>query len=138
MIHTKTTRKYILVKEEIVKTLSMWTSSFCKDSSDNICALYDKRATLWGTLSPIKRDNLILIKDYFDQLFKFKSRSIEVNESNIRVFGDLAICNGIYTFKWINSGKIITKVARFSFFYTKKEDQWLIVEHHSSVLPVID
>jgi hypothetical protein len=124
-----------LCSQEIIKSLNNWLSSFSEESSASICALYDVNASLWGTLSPIKRNNQSLIKDYFDQLFKFESRNVELNDSNIRILGDIAICNGQYTFAWIENGVKTRTKARFSFVYIKKNEEWFIVEHHSSVKP---
>jgi hypothetical protein len=124
-----------LCSQEIIFSLNNWLSSFSEESSTRICALYDVNASLWGTLSSTKRNNPSLIKDYFDQLFKFESRNVELNDSNIRLLGDIAICNGQYTFAWIEKDvKKITK-ARFSFVYIKKDKEWFIIEHHSSVKP---
>lgn len=114
-----------------------WLSSFSENTSKNICSLYDEQASLWGTLSPIKRDSPALIKDYFDHVFKYQSRYVEINDSNIRLFGAMAISNGQYTFGWIKKGMKVTTIARFSFVYIKKNGQWFIIEHHSSVIPVV-
>ena len=124
-------------KQKITENMNRWLSSFSEDTSNNICNLYDEKATLWGTVSPIKRNTTALIKDYFDQVFIYKNRYIELNDSNIRLFGDIAICNGFYTFRWVKEGENITTVARFSFVYMKKGKDWTIIEHHSSTLPVV-
>lgn len=121
--------------QEIKKVIDCWLNSFTGDTVKTICDLYDDQASLWGTFSPIKRNNKALIANYFEQIFKFKNRNVELNESNIRLFDNIAICNGLYTFNWVNQGvKEITK-ARFSFVYIKKDNKWLIAEHHSSILP---
>jgi hypothetical protein len=113
-----------------------WLSSFSEDIPDNLCALYDEKAFLWGTLSQLKLDNTTLIKDYFKKIFKYKNRCVVFNDSNIRIFGDIGICNGHYTFKWINEGVEITTEARFSFVYRKKHGRCFIIDHHSSVIPI--
>lgn len=123
--------------QEIVESMNRWLTSFSEKTSNNICSLYDEQASLWGTLSPIKRDNSALIKDYFDHIFKYQSRYVKVKDSNIRLFGDMAIGNGQYTFGWIKEGVEVTTVARFSFVYIKKNGEWFIVEHHSSVMPMV-
>ncbi len=115
--------------------MNSWLSLFSEDTSKGICALYDEQASLWGTLSPTKRDSAVLIKDYFDQIFKYQNRSVEFNSSTIRLFGGVAICNGLYTFSWYKEGVKVSTIARFSFVYVKKGAHWLIVEHHSSALP---
>ena len=120
---------------QIIENLEYWASSFSDDTSNNLCALYDEQASLWGTLSPIKRDNPALIKDYFEGIFKYQNRYANVTGSSVRCFGDIAICNGTYTFSWFDNGiKVVTK-ARFSFVYIKKGARWFIIEHHSSAIP---
>jgi len=125
-----------LNSQEIIENMDRWVSSFSEDTPENICALYDQQASLWGTLSPLKRDNAALIKDYFEQIFNYQNRYVEFNDSHIRFFGDIAICNGQYTFRWLKEGVKVTIVARFSFVYIKKCGRWLIIEHHSSTLPI--
>lgn len=117
--------------------MARWVSSFSDDTPENICSLYDVQASLWGTLSPIKRDSEALIKDYFNQIFKFSNRSVELTDSNIRLFGDVAICNGQYSFSWFNGDTKVTTAARFSFVYLNKDGTWFIIEHHSSTVPVV-
>lgn len=116
--------------------MASWSSSFSENTSNNICSLYDQQASLWGTLSPIKRDSRALIKDYFDNLFMNKNRHVEFTDSKIRFFGDIALCNGLYTFSWVNDDVKVTTVARFSFVYVNKDGCWLIIDHHSSSLPI--
>jgi len=125
-----------MISQEITENMERWLSSFSEETPKNICALYDEQASLWGTLSPLKRNSTALIKDYFDQLFKYKNRYVELNDSNIRLFGDIAISNGQYTFSWLKEGVSATIVARFSFVYKKKCGRWLIIEHRSSAIPI--
>ena len=117
--------------------MELWLSSFSEDTSKNICTLYDEQACLWGTISPIKRDNPALIKEYFDQLFKYENRYVRFNDSTIRIFNDIAICNGQYTFSWFKENVKVTTKARFSFVYINKCGRWSIIEHHSSVIPIV-
>ncbi len=121
--------------EEIIDNMSRWASSFSENKPDNICALYDKDASLLGTLSPINRDSAELIREYFEQIFQYQDRYVEFGASSIRLFGDIAISNGQYTFKWFNEEEV-TVVARFSFVFIKKGERWSIIEHHSSIMPI--
>ncbi len=127
----------MLSTQEIIESMKRWSASFSEATSQKICSLYDEQATLWGTLSPIKRDSPALIKDYFDQLFKYKNRYVELTESNIRFFSNIAICNGLYTFNWLDNDTKATKSARFSFVFINKNGQWFIIEHHSSSIPAL-
>jgi hypothetical protein len=124
-----------LSSQDIIKSLNHWLSAFSQETSKALCSLYDEEASLWGTLSPIKRESAALIKDYFDHIFTFEKRSVELINSNVRIFGDIAICNGSYTFSWFIEDIKVTTEARFSFVYINKNGQWLIIEHHSSPIP---
>lgn len=125
-----------LSSQEILKSMECWVSSFSENTSKNISSLYDVNAFLWGTLSPIKRDSAVLIKNYFDQLFKYENRYVTINDSNIRLLDNMAISSGFYTFSWFDKGVKVTTEARFSFVYVKKDGCWFIIEHHSSAMPV--
>lgn len=125
-----------LCSQEINENMTRWLVAFSESTSDNICALYDKHASLWGTTSPIKRNSSTLIKNYFDQIFKYQDRYVELNDSDISFFGEIAIINGLYTFNWLKENVKVTILARFSFVYIKKDGDWFIVEHHSSAIPV--
>lgn len=121
--------------QEIIESLDNWLSSFSEKTPNSICTLYDDKAFLWGTLSPVKLDNLTLINGYFEKIFKYENRNVECNHSKVRLFGDIAICNGQYTFRWFNEGVKVTTVARFSFVYRKKNGRCFIIDHHSSFIP---
>ena len=53
----------------------------------------------------------------------------------IRVYGDMAINSGYYTFSYVKDGETKTIPARYSFVYVKGTTGWLIVDHHSSAMP---
>lgn len=56
----------------------------------------------------------------------------KIDESHIKIFDELAMHSGVYTF----SLKGDTKVqARFTFMYRWNGEQWLIIKHHSSQMP---
>jgi hypothetical protein len=43
--------------------------------------------------------------------------------------------SGLYTFSLAENGGHADVAARFTFVYREYEDKWLIIEHHSSILP---
>jgi len=59
----------------------------------------------------------------------------EIVESDVKIFCNVAINSGIYTFALTQDGKINRVRARYSFVYQKTDNDWLIVEHHSSFMP---
>jgi hypothetical protein len=50
----------------------------------------------------------------------------------VRVFGQIAINSGIYTFSF-NDGASVQ--ARYTFVYRWNGERWMIIEHHSSQMP---
>ena len=60
---------------------------------------------------------------------------VAIVEQNVRVYGDTAVNAGTYDFTIFPEGKSRTVPARYSFTYRKKDGQWVIVEHHSSLKP---
>ena len=103
---------------------------------ERVVALYDSEAVLWGTASPTLRDTLGGIRDYFKPLAGFPTEfKAVVGEQHVRVYGDTAINTGSYTFTTVRDGKPTTLPARFSFVYRNRNGRWMIVDHHSSVMP---
>ncbi|MES9966602.1 MAG: nuclear transport factor 2 family protein, partial [Sedimenticola sp.] len=71
------------------------------------------------------------VEDYFVH-FLAKGPVGEIDEANIRTFGDIAINSGIYTFTF-KDGAVVQ--ARYTFVYRWNGERWLIIEHHSSQMP---
>lgn len=80
------------------------------------------------------RNNPAEIKEYFETFLTLKPDGT-INEANIRIYCDMAINSGIYTFAIVKNGKPEEVQARYTFVYRKIGDRWLIVEHHSSAMP---
>jgi hypothetical protein len=74
------------------------------------------------------------IQDYFDKFLALKPVG-QIIESDVKIFCNVAIDSGIYTFALTQNGKINQVRARYSFVYQKINNDWLIVEHHSSFMP---
>jgi len=121
-------------KEKIRSLLTAWNSSLQSSDPEKVAVNYADDAILLPTMSNKIRHNHEEIKDYFKHFLK--SKIVEhVDEENIRVYGDIAINSGRYTFNIAKNGKPEQIKARFTFVYRKVGDKWLIIEHHSSVLP---
>ena len=116
---------------EIESLVNDWNNALQTGDPKKVSALYDKEGILLPTLSNQVRHNHNEIEDYFVS-FLAKKPSGQINESNIRIFDDIAINSGIYTFTF---GDNSTARARFTYVYRKTDQRWLIVEHHSSVMP---
>ena len=123
-------------KEDVAAATQAWVDAMNKHSQEQVVALYDSDAVLWGTRSPTLRDNPAAISDYFKILGTVDpSYKVVIGEQRIRVYGDIAINTGTYTFSEVRDGKETSRPSRFSFVYRNHDGHWLIVDHHSSALP---
>jgi uncharacterized protein (TIGR02246 family) len=123
-------------KEEVAAATQAWVKAMNSHNQEQVVVLYSPDAVLWGTRSPSLRDNPAAIKDYFKILQTVDpSYKVVIGEQRIRVYGDMAINTGTYTFSEIRDGKETNRPSRFSFVYRKQDGRWLIVDHHSSALP---
>ena len=86
--------------------------------------------------SPSLRDSPATIRDYFNVLSTVPQEyKVVLGEQRIRIYGDIALNSGTYTFSSVRDSKPITRPARFSFVYRNRDGRWLIVDHHSSAVP---
>jgi uncharacterized protein (TIGR02246 family) len=123
-------------KEEVAAATQAWVEAMTSHDQERVLALYDPEAVLWGTRSPELRDTPATVREYFNILKTVPpSYKAVLGEQRIRVYGDIAINTGTYTFSEVRDGKSITRPARFSFVYRNRDGRWLIVDHHSSAVP---
>lgn len=118
-------------KIEIESLFERWNSALQSGSAKKVTDLYDKDATFLPTMSAKSCRNPQEIEDYFIQ-FQANNPKGEINESNIRSLGNIAINSGIYTFTFKGNSKV---QARYTFVYQWSGQDWKIIEHHSSLLP---
>jgi uncharacterized protein (TIGR02246 family) len=123
-------------KEEVAAAAAKWAQAFNAETPDQILALYDHDAVLWGTLSPTRRDNAEAIRDYMVNAFKaLPGHKVSFGDQLIRVYGNMSINTGYYTFTYTKDGESKSLPARYSFVYAKRNGQWMIIDHHSSAMP---
>ena len=121
------------VEKEIAGLFERWNAALQSGDPAEVVKLYASDAILLPTVSNRVRSDHAGIRDYFAHFLAKGPRGV-VDESHIRLFGDIAIHSGKYTFSFSKDpGKVIG--ARFTFVYRRTGARWLIVEHHSSVLP---
>jgi uncharacterized protein (TIGR02246 family) len=123
---------------EITVAMEAWAQAFSADSPDHILPFYAEDTVLWGTLSTVRRDTPAAIRDYFVQVFTYTERKVTFADPLIRVYGDTAVNTGSSTFSWVRAGQAETIPTRYSMTYVKRKRRWLIIDHHSSVMPEPD
>jgi len=125
------------MEKEILGLFEKWNETLQTGDPQKVAECYaEEGGILLPTVSPKVRHNREEIADYFVH-FLAKHPVGTITESNIRVYGDIAINSGLYTFELDGEeeGSRVDVVARFTYVYKKEGDEWMIVEHHSSVLP---
>lgn len=120
--------------EEIESLFQRWNQSLQTGKPEKVAANYANNAVLLATVSNHVLNSPREIREYFETFLKMKPYG-KINEQNIRIYCDLAINSGIYTFNLTNHNQVNQVKARYTFVYRKIGDNWLIVEHHSSAIP---
>ena len=116
---------------EITSLFDEWNYALQIGDPKVISALYEKESILLPTISNKVRHNHGEIEDYFE-IFLSRTPKGQLNESNIRIFDDIAINSGTYTFTF---GDNTSTQARFTYVYRWNGQRWMIIEHHSSAMP---
>jgi uncharacterized protein (TIGR02246 family) len=124
----------LVKQDEITQLFSRWNTSLQTGKPSEVVKNYATDAVLLPTVSNKVRRNHGEIQDYFVSFLTLKPKG-QIDERKVRVFCDIAIDSGIYTFDLTSNGKVSQTKARYTFVYKKTGNNWLIVEHHSSVLP---
>lgn len=108
-----------------------------KNDVQRVLQLYHENAILLPTFSPLICTNHQQLYNYFKNLITLPTLSITTEEFLSAECNNLIINTGIYVFEYRSTdGRLVTVPARFSFVYKNYDDHWLIINHHSSVLPV--
>lgn len=121
--------------QQVYQAGQQWAKALQSRNPENITALYAKDAILYATFTNML-DNKSEILNYFKGLTKKSNLKVTFNKQNVRLFGYTAINSGIYTFSYSDNGKTINVPARYTFVYTSTPNGLLIVDHHSSLLPL--
>ena len=120
---------------EVAAATDAWRAAYDSREPNRITALYAADAALWGTSLKAIATTPAAVAEYFKDAPARPDARVVFGEQRIRVYGDLALNSGTYTFVGVRDGKPTSSPARFSLAFRKQEGKWLIVDHHSSRLP---
>ena len=124
--------KINFMNNEIIKEqISRWNTKLQTGNPEEVITCYSDKAILLPTLSNQVRHNHDEIKDYFVN-FLAKKPVCSVEEHNVRIYGNVALNSGVYAFSF---GDGSSARARFTFVYELINNNWQIIEHHSSAMP---
>ncbi len=124
--------------EQIAAATTAWVEAFNQRDTGRLTQMYDPEAVIWGTDAQRLASGSAAIAEYFKNLAAPQRSAVTaaIGEQRIRVYGDTAIDTGTYTFWVTRDGKQEPVPARYSLVYRNRDGKWLIVDHHSSRVPV--
>lgn len=123
--------------DDVAAVTAAWADAYNSREPARVLALYAPDAVFWGTVSPTLRTTPAEVAAYFASMPERPHARVVIGEHRVRVFGDVAINTGYYTFSNPRpDGTVEANASRFSFTYHRRDGTWWIVDHHSSRVPV--
>lgn len=124
-------------KKEVTAAFAAWRTALSGGKAAPIVDLYTNDALLLATLANEPITNQKERTKYFENLTAKPELKVTVNKEIIRVLDeDDATVSGVYTFSFKDGDKTVSIAARYSFVFDKIDGKWMIVEHHSSQMPM--
>jgi uncharacterized protein (TIGR02246 family) len=127
------------VIKEIENQLVRWYKALLTGDADKVTLLYAEDAILLSTLGQGVQVGQTQIRQYFSEKFLPRNPIGSTETPFTKILGGVAVNAGIYKFeldKKPEEGRGRMEVtARYTFVYRWAGTDWVIVEHHSSVMP---
>lgn len=112
--------------------IDAWLKAVNARSVDAVCKLYASDAILLPTLSSDVCDTPQQIRVYFEYFLEHIELKAELQSCYVQQYSEIKIDSGIYLFTWNEGNRSTSTRARFTFVIRNG----LIVEHHSSLMPL--
>ncbi|MBB6093299.1 uncharacterized protein (TIGR02246 family) [Povalibacter uvarum] len=122
-------------QQEIAEATQAWQTAFNSRDPARITAMYAPDAVFWGTTMKSIATHPDAVAEYFKAAGSRPNTRVVFEEQHIRVYGDVAINSGTYTFKDVRDGQATANLSRYTLVFRKRQGTWLIVDHHSSRMP---
>ena len=119
----------------VLAATSAWREAYDSRDASRIVALYDQDAVLWGTRAKQIAATPAAIMDYFKDAARRPTARVAIAEQHVRVYGDVGVSSGYYTFSEVRDGATVSRPARFTLVFRNRDGAWRIVAHHSSEIP---
>jgi uncharacterized protein (TIGR02246 family) len=121
--------------KQIAALFDEWNAALATGNPAKVADLYAPDAVLLPTLSPQIRTTRAEIVDYFTHFLPSKPQAVITREIITVLDRNDAINTGLYTFTLTQNGVRQQVHARYTFVYQRRGGAWLIVNHHSSLVP---
>ena len=131
--------QYTPAQQSVLAASQAWQQALDAHNPKAITALFAHDTYFYPTFN----DEITTREDlyqYFVNLSKKQQLKVVYDQESPRVYGDgsVGVNSGMYTFSYFDThaNHVMSVAARFTFIYLKEHGRWMIVEHHSSALPV--
>ncbi|MEU8764592.1 SgcJ/EcaC family oxidoreductase [Streptomyces sp. NPDC048659] len=124
-------------ERQIAGLFDQWNRSLQTGDPKKVADRYASDAVLLPTVSNQVRSDRAEIVDYFEHFLQKKPFGKKV-ETIVEVLdNNTAIDTGVYEFTLTDpkTGQKSTVAARYTYVYEKRDGDWRIVNHHSSMMP---
>lgn len=121
--------------DPVVAATEAWRAAYDSRDPARITAMYDSDAVLWGTTAKAIAHDPTAIAAYFKAAASRPTARVEFGDQHTRVYGDVGVNSGTYTFSEMRNGQRVARPARYTFVFRNRGGQWRVVAHHSSVVP---
>ena len=111
-----------------------WNRALQTGDAEAVAQRYAEDAVLLPTVSNVPRTNHEEIRDYFEHFLEKKPVG-RIDTRNIKAGCNKLTDAGTYTFRVTDGDKVEDVPGRYTFVYEYRDGKWLIVHHHSSVMP---
>ena len=124
-------------KKQILALFDRWNATLATGDADKVADLYAPDGVLLPTVSPKIRTTHAEIADYFEHFLENKPVGRKDRSVVDILDRNTAVDAGLYTFTLTDPDTGVKREvkARYTYLYEKIGGKWLIVNHHSSVLP---
>lgn len=121
-----------LAEPQVESWFERWNQALASGDPTLVAKLYDRQALLLPTLSAELRNTPEAITAYF-ATFLTRRPSGTVTHRQIELGCNLAVDAGTYRFALHDPEARVE--ARYTFVYGRREGEWRILHHHSSLVP---
>jgi hypothetical protein len=113
-----------------------WIGAFNDGDVKRISSLYADDAVLWGTLATSLITSPAEIASYFELALQGTPKpAVNLEGVYVQSYEGTAIASGAYLLSLTLAGQAVLLPARFTFTYRLTAGAWLVVNHHSSLVP---
>jgi uncharacterized protein (TIGR02246 family) len=115
--------------------LDRWIKAFNANNVEAIVQLYATDALFLGISGPKLNAGREAIREYLKAAPE-TGTTVSTTDRHLIELSDAAVTAvGLYRFDFLQEGVRVLRLARFTFVVAKRGDDWLIIHHHSSLVP---